>query len=82
MTLQARKTCVSLLTPLRTFVHLQPTTKNRVDVGLRLEGQKPGGRLRPSTIRETMKLLISFTSIDEIDAEVLSWLQKAYDENC
>ena len=59
-----------------------PTTKNRVDLGLRLEGQEPGGRLQPSTIHETMKLQISLTSVDQVDAEVLRWLRQAYDENC
>lgn len=82
ITIQARKTYVSLLTPRRTFARVQPTTKNRIDVGLRIEGQKPLGRLQPSTIHETMKLQISLHSVEEIDAEVLSWLRRAYDENC
>lgn len=81
VTIQARKTYVSLLTPRRTFARVQPTTKNRVDVGLRLEGQKPSRRLQPSRIHETMKLQISLTSVEEIDAEVLSWLRRAYEEN-
>jgi hypothetical protein len=81
VTIQTRKTFVSLLTPRRTFARVQPTTKNRVDVGLRIEGQEPGGRLRPSTIHETMKLQISLTSVNEVDAEVLSRLRQAYDEN-
>lgn len=80
--IQTLKTYVSLLTPRRTFTRVQPKTQNRVDVGLRLEGQKPGGRLQPSTIHETMKLQISLTSVDELDAEVLNWLRQAYDENC
>ena len=37
-TIQARKTCVSLVSPRRTFARVQPTTKQRVDLGLRLEG--------------------------------------------
>ena len=82
ITIQTRKTYVSLLTPRRTFARVQPTTKNRVDLGLRLEGQKPVGRLQPSTIHETMKLQISLTSVSEIDAEVLSWLRQAYEANC
>ena len=82
ITIQARKTYVSLLTPRRTFARVQPTTKHRVDLGLRLEGQKPSGRLQPSTIHETMKLQISLASMEEIDAEVLSWLRQAYEENC
>jgi len=82
VTIQARKTYVSLVTPRRTFARVQPTTKNRVDLGLRLEGQKPGGRLQPSKIHETMRLQLSFTSPDELDSEALSWLQQAYDQNC
>jgi len=79
---QTRKTYVSLVTPRRTFARIQPTTRQRVDLGLRLEGQQPGGRLTPSKIHETMPLQISLTSLDEVDAEVLDWLQRAYDRNC
>jgi hypothetical protein len=81
VTIQARKTYVSLVTPRRTFARLQPSTKNRVDLGLRLEGQEPGGRLHPSKIHESTPLQISFASLDEVDSEALSWLQKAYEEN-
>jgi len=79
--IQARKTYVSLRSPRRTFARVQPTTKNRVDLGLRLEGQESGGRLQPSNIHETMKLQISLRSPDEVDAEVLDWLAKAYLQN-
>jgi hypothetical protein len=80
--IQARKTYVSLVTPRRTFARVQPTTKKRVDLGLRLEDQKPGGRLLPSKLQETMRLQISLGSADEVDSEVLEWLQRAYDQNC
>ena len=80
--IQTRKTYVSLVTPRRTFARVQPTTKKRVDLGLRLEGQKPGGRLQPSKIHETMRLQISLTAPEEVDSEVLSWLQQAYEQNC
>src|SRR5216117_3402689 len=82
VTIQARKTYVSLVSPRRTFARVQPTTKNRVDLGLRLEGHKPGGRLQPSKIHETMQLQISLTALDDLDSEVLDWLQRAYDQNC
>ena len=82
VTVQTRKTYISPLIPRRTFARVQPTTKNRVDLGLRFEGQIPVGRLKPSTIHETMKLQISLTSEEEVDADVLGWLQKAYQENC
>jgi hypothetical protein len=80
--IQTRKTYVSLVSPRRTFARVQPTTKNRVDLGLRLAGQQPGGRLQPSKIHETMPLQISLTTRDEVDSEVLDWLQQAYDQNC
>lgn len=45
VTVQARKTLVSLATPRRTFAVVQATTKTRVDLGLRLEHDRPGGQL-------------------------------------
>jgi hypothetical protein len=79
--IQARKTYVSLLTPRRTFARIQATTKSRVDLGLRLEGFEPAGRLRPSKIHESTPLQISFTSPDEVDQEAIAWLERAYDQN-
>jgi hypothetical protein len=79
--IQARKTYVSLVTPRWTFARVQASTRQRVDLGLRLEGEKPGGRLIPSKIHETMPLQISLTSPEEVDAEVLGWLEKAYNQN-
>jgi hypothetical protein len=81
VTVQARKTYVSLRSPRRTFARIQPTTKQRVDLGLRLEGFQPGGRLVPSRIHETMPLQISLISPEEVDAEVLDWLQRTYEQN-
>jgi hypothetical protein len=78
---QARKTYVSLITPRRTFARIQATTRNRVDLGLRLEMRSPGGRLTPSKIHPTMPLQISLSSLEELDDEALEWLQTAYSEN-
>ncbi len=35
----------------------------------------------PSKIHETTQLQISLTARGEVDAEVLDWLQQAYDQN-
>ena len=78
--IQARKTYVSLVTPRRTFARIQ-ATKDRLQLGLRLEGQAPGGRLEPSKIHESMRLQISLAAPDEVDSELLGWLQRAYDQN-
>lgn len=79
--IQTRKTYVSLVTSRRTFARIQPTTKSRVDLALRLEGHRPGGRLQPSKIHETTRLQVGLTSLDDIDSEVLTWLQEAYEQN-
>lgn len=81
VTIQARKTYVSLMSARRTFARVQPTTKQRVDLALRLERQKPSGRLQPSRIHESTPLQISLTTPEDVDAEVLDWLQKAYEQN-
>jgi hypothetical protein len=80
--IQTRKTYVSLVTPRRTFARIQATTRNRVDLALRLEGERPGGRLSPSKIHESMPVQISLTTPEEVDEEVMNWLEKAYGENC
>jgi hypothetical protein len=80
--IQARKTYVSLVSPRRVFARIQPTTRKRVDLALRLEGQKAVGRLCPSKLHENMRLQISLTAVDEVNSEVLTWLARAYDENC
>jgi hypothetical protein len=81
VTIQARKTYVSLVSPRRTFARVQPTTKDRVDLALRVEGEKAGGRLHTSKIHETMSVQIGLSSRKEVDAEVARWLQRAYREN-
>jgi len=81
VTIQARKTYVSFVSPRRTFARVQPTTKNRVDLALRLDREKPGGRLRPSKIHETMPVQIGLSSPKEVDAEAVRWLRRAYRES-
>jgi hypothetical protein len=50
VTVQARKTIISLVGPRRTFAVVQATTKNRVDLGLRLDNESQAGACsRPGT---------------------------------
>ena len=78
VTIQARKTYVSLVRPRRTFAKLQAGTRTRLDVGLRLEGLQPGGRLLPCRMHETMPLQLSLTTLDEFDDDARDWLAKAH----
>lgn len=80
-TVQARKTMVSLVTPRRTFAVIQATTKSRVDLGLRLEHERPGGRLLAARDLGAATVRIPLTRPEDVDAEVLGWLRRAYQEN-
>jgi hypothetical protein len=81
VTVQARGTIVSLVTPRRTFAVVKATTKSRVDLGLRLDSTQPGGRLLPARDIGAATVRIPLTAPDEVDEEVLGWLRRAYDEN-
>jgi hypothetical protein len=80
-TMQARKTMVSLVTPRRTFAVIQAATKSRVDLGLRLEHERPGGRLLAARDLGSATVRIPLTRPEDVDAEVLDWLRRAYAEN-
>jgi hypothetical protein len=83
VTVQARKTCVSLVSPRRTFAAVQATTKSRVDLGLRLDHTGPAGRLlvAKNIASGTINLRIALGGPEEVDQEVLGWLRRAYDES-
>jgi hypothetical protein len=80
-TVRARKTMVSLLTPRRTFAVIQATTKSRVDLGLRLEQESPGGRLLAARDLGAATVRIPLARAEDVDADVLGWLRRAYEEN-
>lgn len=81
VTIQTRKTYVSLVTPRRTFARVQATTLKRIDVGLRLEAEAPCGRLRPNRIHENMPVGLAFERLEDLDHEARDWLAKAYARN-
>jgi hypothetical protein len=60
---------------------LKPTTKSRVDLGLRLDTTQPGGRIMPARDLGQATVRILLTTPGEVDDEVRVWLTKAYDEN-
>jgi hypothetical protein len=81
VTVQARKHCVSLVSPRRTFAAVEATTKSRVDLGLRLDGVEPEGRVLPAKHLNvgSMNLRIGLTGPGDVDDEVIGWLRRAYD---
>jgi hypothetical protein len=81
--LQARKTYVALLSPKRTFASIQATTRNRIDIGLRLDGMAPEGRLEPakSIGQSSMTHKVALSAPEDLDAEAIGWLRRAYEAN-
>jgi len=80
---QARKTYVTLVTPRRTFALLRATTRDRVDVGLRLPGVAPGGRLlaAPGLGNDYVNVRIALRSPADVDDSLVDWLRQAYEAN-
>jgi Domain of unknown function (DUF5655) len=77
---QARKTYVTLVTPRRTFAIIRATTRDRVDVGLRLPGVAAGGRLLPNKGlgNDYINVRIALKSLDDVDDFVDAQLREAY----
>jgi hypothetical protein len=81
VTVQPRKTLVSLVTPRRTFAVIQATTKSRVDLGLRLEHEQPGGLLLAARDLGPATVRIPLASPQDVNDDVLRWLRLAYQHN-
>jgi hypothetical protein len=82
-TVQTRKTYVSLLTPRRTFAVVAPTTRTRVDLGLRWEDAPDSPRLSPagSRLGSMVTVKVALRGLDDLDDEVIDWLRAAYQAN-
>jgi hypothetical protein len=82
VTVQPRGTLVSLATPRRVFALLKPTTKSRVDLGLRLDSVgEPMSPLLPARNLGTANVRIPLTDAGHVSDEVRHWLRNAYEEN-
>ncbi len=78
--LAPRKAYVSLRRS-KQFGLVQPSTRTRVDVGLKLRDRAPDGRLEASGNWNSMvSHRVRVSSVDEVDAELIGWLREAYDE--
>jgi hypothetical protein len=62
------------------FALIQPSTKDRVDVGIQLVGTAPTGRLEASgSFNAMVSHRVRVTGVDEVDPELIAWLRAAYD---
>jgi len=79
---QARKGYVSLVGPRRTFAVVQASTRTRVDLGLRLPGREPGGRLLAAkSLGNGMALRVPLSTVEDVDDEVVDLLAEAWTAN-
>ncbi|MGO4783681.1 DUF5655 domain-containing protein [Cryobacterium sp. W22_MBD10_FK3] len=82
VSIQTRTSHVALTGPTRTFAVVQPTTRHRVDLGLRIRmpEEAPSTRLRPaSALGADFPARIPLTAASQVDSEVAAWLKHAYD---
>ncbi len=75
-----KKSAVSLRRK-RQFVLIQPSTKTRIDLGLKLNDEKLNGRLEASGPFGTMCTnRIQLTEENSVDDEVIRWMKLAYEQ--
>jgi hypothetical protein len=76
-----KKTYVSLRRH-KQFAIVKAATKSRVDLGLNLKGVAPTDRLEGSNVFSGMcSHLVRLTSPSDVDTEVTSWLEEAYNQS-
>ncbi len=62
------------------FAILQPSTKDRFDLGLNPKGTEPGSRLEPSgRFNARVSHRVRLQSPDDVDGELIEWLRAAYE---
>jgi hypothetical protein len=73
-------TYISLTRAGKKLAIIDPATIGRLDVGLKLKGVAPTGRLTAAgSWNNTVTHRVRVGSIEEIDDELLAWLRQAYD---
>jgi len=67
----------------RQFALVQPTTKKRIDLGLKFNDRPHGDRLGQSGPFGTMCThRVQLTELSQVDKELLNWIKEAYNEAC
>jgi predicted transport protein len=62
------------------FACIQPTTKTRMDVGIKMKkGYEPTERLLEGGFNGMVSHLVKVSDIAEVDDELVSWLKQAYE---
>ncbi len=79
--LSPKKAYVSLRRS-KQFAIIQPSTAQRVDIGINLKGTPDEGRLEPSgSFNAMLTHRVRVSSLGEVNEELIAWLRKAYEES-
>jgi len=74
-----KKTYVSLRRS-KQFALVQPSTAQRIDVGIQLKGIPPAGRLEASgSFNAMVSHRVRVTDLGQVDGELAGWLKQAYE---
>ena len=75
-----KKTSVSIIRK-KQFALIKPATKTRIDLGLKLKDKPTTDRLGSSGPFGTMCThRVQLTAVDQIDSQLIAWLQEAYEK--
>jgi hypothetical protein len=62
------------------FGLIQPSTSDRLDVGITLKGVSAEGRLEPSgSFNAMVSHRVRVRTVDDVDSELVGWLKRAYE---
>lgn len=77
---QTNETYVNILIGKKKMAIVQPSSTDRLDIGIKLKGVTPEGRLEASGSWNNMVThRVRIADAKEIDAELLGWLRQAYE---
>ena len=63
------------------FALVQPSTKTRVDIGIKIKDCEPAGRLEAAGSWNSMvSHRVRLTDVNQVDEELLSWLRMGYEQ--
>ncbi len=75
----ANETYVNILVGKKKMAIVQPASMERLDIGIKLKGVTPEGRLEAAGSWNSMVThRVRINNAQEIDAELLGWLRQAY----
>jgi len=80
VTITPKKTGVSIIRK-KQFALINPATKTRIDLGLKLKGKPTSDRLENSGPFGTMCThRVKLSNVSEVDSELKKWLKEAYEQ--